>query len=193
VEGRLARKMTGFLALRQPQACAAEKQCVREIFEQHAGFVWRSLRHLGVRDADLEDVTQEVFVVVHSRFGSYDDRDKLRSWLYAICSRVAKAHVRKIVRRRENITAEPPEADAPATQLEHIEARQALARGQEVLAALPEEQRAVFLLYEVERMSMTEVADALGCPLQTAYSRLHKARERVLAMVDRARRREEVR
>jgi RNA polymerase sigma-70 factor (ECF subfamily) len=48
------------------------------------------------------------------------------------------------------------------------------------------------MLYEVERMSMAEVAATLGCPLQTAYSRLHKARERVVAMVGRARLREEV-
>jgi RNA polymerase sigma-70 factor (ECF subfamily) len=184
--------MMSFLALRQPEACAAQRQNVRAIFEQHAGFVWRSLRHLGVRDSDLEDVTQEVFVVVHNRLQSYDERDKLRSWLYAICSRVAKAHVRKIVRRRENITAEPPELDVPATQLERLAEVQALAYGKQVLAALPEEQRTVFMLYEVERMSMAEVAATLGCPLQTAYSRLHKARERVVAMVGRARLREEV-
>ena len=76
---------------------------------------------------------------------------------------------------------------------EDIEKREALQRGQRILAALPEEQRAVFLLFEVERMSMAEVAEAVGCPLQTAYSRLHKARERVLAMLDRAQRREHAR
>lgn len=179
--------MTGFLSLRQQEACVAEKPSVREIFDLHAAFVWRTLRHLGVRDADLEDVTQEVFLVVHSRLAGYDERDRLRSWLYAICSRVAKAQLRKTARRRESVTAEPPESDVPATQLEHIAERQALERGQQVLAALPEEQRAVFLLFEVERMSMVEVAEALGCPLQTAYSRLHKARERVFAMVGRAR------
>lgn len=192
MDGRDARKMMVFGALRRSEGYAAEKLGVREIFEQHAAFVWRSLRHLGVRDADLEDVTQEVFVVVHRRLSSYDERDKVRSWLYAICIRVARAHVRKVLRRRENVTAEPPESDAPPTQLASLEQRQALAYGQQVLAVLSDEQRAVFLLYEVERMSMSEVADALGCPLQTAYSRLYKARERVLATVHRARQRGEI-
>ena len=85
-----------------------------------------------------------------------------------------------------------PSLEIPATQHDDIEKREALARGRRILAALPEEQRAVFLLFEVERMPMIEVAEALGCPLQTAYSRLHKARERVLATLDRARRRERV-
>jgi RNA polymerase sigma-70 factor (ECF subfamily) len=182
-----------FAAVRQPEACVAEGLSVRAIFEQHAAFVWRSLRHLGVPSADLEDATQEVFVVVHRRFASYEERDKLRSWLYAICTRVAQSHIRRLAHRRENIMAEPPEPDVPAAQLDRLEQRQALAHGQAVLAALPEEQRAVFVLYEVERMPMSEVAEALGCPLQTAYSRLYKARERVLATVVRTRRRGESR
>jgi RNA polymerase sigma-70 factor (ECF subfamily) len=185
--------MMGLLSERRAEVCVAERPAAREIFERHAAFVWRTLRHLGVRDTDLEDVTQEVFVVVHSRLGGYDERDKLRSWLYAICSRVAKAHVRKQARRRESVMPAPPESEVAATQLDDIEKREALARGQAILAGLPDEQRAVFLLFEVERMPMVEIAATLGCPLQTAYSRLHKARERVLATLDRARRRESVR
>jgi RNA polymerase sigma-70 factor, ECF subfamily len=185
--------MMGLISERQPDARVAEQPSAGELFQRHAAFVWRTLRHLGVREADLEDVTQEVFVVVHNRLNGYDERDKVRSWLYAICSRIAKAYVRKVSRRRESVTVDAPEFEAPATQLEDIEKREALARGQRILASLPEEQRAVFLLFEVERMPMVEVAEAVGCPLQTAYSRLHKARERVLGMLDRAQRREQAR
>lgn len=185
--------MMGLISERQPDARVVEQPSAGELFQRHAAFVWRTLRHLGVRDADLEDVTQEVFVVVHNRLGGYDERDKVRSWLYAICSRIAKAYLRKMLRRRESVSVDAPEFEAPATQLEDIEKREALERGQRILAALPEEQRAVFLLFEVERMSMVEVAEAIGCPLQTAYSRLHKARERVLGMLDRAQRREQAR
>lgn len=182
--------MMGLVSERQPDACVVERPSAGDVFEQHASFVWRTLRHLGVRPADLEDVTQEVFVVVHNRLGSYRERDKIRSWLYAICSRVAKAYVRNLSRRRESVIEDAPEFEAPASQLEDLEKREALERGQRILAALPDEQRAVFLLFEVERMPMVEVAEAVGCPLQTAYSRLHKARERVFAMLGRAQRRE---
>lgn len=186
-EGRLTQDMIGLRTLRSAPACSTKVQSVREVFEHHASFVWRSLRHLGVHDADLEDLTQEVFVVVHRHFGAYDERDKLRAWLYAICSRVAKAHFRKTARRREHVTPAPPEGDAEPAQLEHLERREAFEHGKQLIAALSEEQRAVFLLYEVERMSMPDVAATLGCPLQTAYSRLHAARKRVLSLVADAR------
>jgi RNA polymerase sigma-70 factor, ECF subfamily len=181
-----------FLALRPRDTWVADGQRLRDIFEQHAAFVWRCLRHLGVPAPDLEDATQEVFVVVHGRMGDYQERDKLRSWLYAICVRVAYRHKRRTARRREQVTAEPPELATSATQQLRIEQREALALGERLLAALPEAQRAVFLLYEIERMPMAEVATALGCPLQTAYARLHKARERVQSEVQRARERGEL-
>src|SRR5262245_35284280 len=64
--------------------------------------------------------------------------------------------------------------------------REALELGWRLLQQLPEEQREVFVLYEVEDMSMPEIARALDCPLQTAYARLYAARARILAQVQRA-------
>jgi len=156
---------------------------LRTVFEEHGAFVCRSLRLLGIREADLDDVLQEVFVVVYQRLHDYEERGRARAWLYSICTRVARAQRRKFVRRREEMAAEFPESPVAPTQLEHIADREALARGQELLSRLPREQRDVFWLYEVEDQPMAEIARALGCPLQTAYSRLHKARERILAEV----------
>jgi RNA polymerase sigma-70 factor (ECF subfamily) len=83
------------------------------------------------------------------------------------------------------VWTERSEPSAAATQHAQLEEREALALGYRLLERLPPLQRQVFVLYEVEDMSMAEVAQALDCPLQTAYSRLHKARERVLAEVAR--------
>jgi RNA polymerase sigma-70 factor (ECF subfamily) len=63
------------------QALAAESTAeptVADLFKANAGFVWRVLQHLGVSDADVEDATQEVFVVVHRRLANYHDRDRVR-------------------------------------------------------------------------------------------------------------------
>jgi RNA polymerase sigma-70 factor (ECF subfamily) len=159
---------------------------VDAIWRAHGGFVWRVLHHLGLPPADIEDATQEVFVVVHRRIGDYQEQDKLRAWLYAICVRVARDHRRKLFRRRERVTDTPPERVVGPTQASSAENRQALQLAEKLLAALPEKQRVVFLLYEVEQMSMPEVALAIDCPLPTAYARLRKARERVLELVARA-------
>jgi RNA polymerase sigma-70 factor (ECF subfamily) len=165
---------------------------IRAMYEQQAAFVCRSLRRLGVAEADLDDALQEVFLVAYQRFSTYQECGKVRSWLYSICTRTAYAQRRKRDRRREQLSAEPEGALMAPPQLLLVEQRQALDLGQRLLERLSPEQREVFVLYEVEEMSMVEVAEALGCPLQTAYSRLHKARAVILSSLHRAKLRQEV-
>src|SRR6185503_7294479 len=80
---------------------------LREVFDDHAAYVLRSLRHLGVAESDIEDVGQEVFVTVHRRLASFEGRSKLRTWLYGICLRVASDYRRRAYVRRERATADP--------------------------------------------------------------------------------------
>ena len=165
---------------RQPREPTADLPArLRAVYEEHGPFVCRSLRYLGVPEADLDDLLQEVFVVVCQRLDDYEERGRARSWLYSICTRVATAQRRKQWRRRES--GPPGEQVAEASQLEEAQDREALALGLRLLQQLPAEQREVFVLFEVEGMPMAEIARALDCPLQTAYSRLYKARERILA------------
>ena len=158
---------------------------LHEMFERYGPFVCRSLRYLGVREVDLDDMLQEVFLVVYQRLNDYQERGRTRAWLYSICTRVTLSHRRKLGRQRETLARDFEEGSQGPTQLTRVEDREALALGNRLLAGLPAQQREVFVLYEVEDMTMTEIADALRCPLQTAYSRLHKARERILVEVER--------
>jgi RNA polymerase sigma-70 factor (ECF subfamily) len=173
------------------QEQAASRLDVTAIFKLHHGFVWRVLAHLGVVAAEQEDALQEVFVVVHRRLHEYREQDKMRAWLYAIAARVARDYRRRVFRRREQLTDAPPETSQAPSQAADAANRQALVFAERLLATLPDKQRAVFLLYEVEQMPMAEVALAVGCPVPTAYARLRKARERVLTQVSRAQRRGE--
>jgi len=155
---------------------------LREVFDAHAAYILRSLRHLGVAESDIEDVGQEVFVTVHRKLASFEGRSKLRTWLYGICLRVASDYRRRAHVRRERATADPArdvaeaEGRAPDAQV------QARAELRALLEELDEDKRAVVVLYEIEGFSMKEVAEILDCPLQTAYSRLHAARDRMVAM-----------
>lgn len=171
----------------EPVTSSAPPLRLREVFDAHAPFVWRSLRRLGVPTADVDDTLQEVFVVVYQRLAEYQERDRIRSWLYAICVRVAQSQRRKQQRRRESHAPEQLDPPVAPTQLRQVEAREALAFGHELLSRLPEEQREVFVLYEVEHMPMAQIAEAVGCRLFTAYSRLRLARQRVAAELARAR------
>lgn len=153
-----------------------ERSGVEQIYRDYAAFVWRLLRAMGVRDADALDVTQEVFITIHRRLGDTQIRTSLRAWVYGICLRTA-ANYR---RRRHNISERLcwPVPDPASNQPDRAGARLDLQRA---LDRLDEARRAVFLLYEVEGLSMPEVAEALGCPVTTAYSRLHSARKAVRA------------
>lgn len=173
-----------------PAAQLSETQTVdvEQLFREHGPFVWRSLRRFGLSETDADDVCQEVFVVVFRRLSEFEHRSSMRTWLYGISVRLALAHRRRAHTKRELPTATPPEVvspDGPHDKLADREARELLDRA---LDALDDDKRAVFVLYEVEQLPMNEIARAVECPLQTAYSRLHAAREQVQSFLRRAQR-----
>jgi RNA polymerase sigma-70 factor, ECF subfamily len=158
---------------------------VREVVERHGTFVCRSLRHLGVREVDLDDMMQDVFLVVHRRFDDYEERGRTRAWLYSICRRVVVSQRRKLARWQDRTNVAPAEPAVAPTQFEHVDNREALSLGYRLLEQLPPQERQIFLLYEVDDLPMAEIAAALGVRLQTAYSRLYKARARIVAAAER--------
>jgi RNA polymerase sigma-70 factor (ECF subfamily) len=150
-----------------------------ELVREHTPYVWRVLRSLGVRETDIEDVCQETFIVVHRRLHTFEGRASLRSWIYGIALRVVSDYRNKAHRRREVLTSDPPDTLSSPVQETLLESKRAWHALDRLLARLSEEQREVFVLYELEEMSMREVSEIIGCPLQTAYSRLHAARKLV--------------
>jgi len=156
-----------------------ETERVAEIFREHGRYVWRSLAYLGVPESELPDLVQDVFVVVHRKLDGFDGRSSLRTWLYGIAYRVALAHHRRARVRLEEVTDEPPEQHAVAHQPGDVDRARQRALLRTAIAELPLEVRAVFVHFEIEGVPMKEVAEMLDCPLQTAYSRLYKARDHV--------------
>jgi len=151
------------------------------LFETYATFVWRVLGRLGVATSDLADTSQEVFLVVHRRLPDFEGRSSVKSWIYGICIRVAAGWRRKPHRAHERALDESAIEHSSDSQDDELEQRRARAKLASVLERLDEEKRNVFVLYELEELSMPEIAAALGCPLTTAYSRLHAARKTVRA------------
>jgi len=150
------------------------------VFTESSAFVWRVLGRLGVARPDIADVCQEVFLTVHRRLADYDGRVPVRAWIYGIAVHTAADYRKRARRRREDPFPVPPEPSAPASQHRDLEVARASERLQAVLATLDANKRDVFVLYELEELSMSEVASILECPLQTAYSRLNAAKRAVL-------------
>ena len=154
------------------------------VFDAHATFVWRVLRRLGVPDADAEDAVQEVFIVVHGKLGSYEERGSIRSWLFTISRQIA-SHRRRSAARRERTQAALPEAPPPDDP-QHLAMRsEAVALVNDFLSELDEAQAMVFYLADVEGMTAPEIAASLDVKLNTVYGRLRTARLRFEAFVER--------
>lgn len=164
-----------------PSRAPAPEPAFRDVYRDHAEFVWRVLRRLGVPDADLEDVTQEVFVVVLKKLETFAHRSSLRTWLYGIAYRCASEHRRRAHVRSEVPTETPDAGAADPAQLESLDRKRARDQLDAILARLDDDKRAVFVFYEIEELEVSEVAEILGCPVQTVYSRLRVAREHVEA------------
>ncbi len=149
----------------------------RQLYDAHFRLVWRALRRLGVPNSDMMDLTQKVFLVAFMKLPQFEGRSTVATWLYAICYRVASEHRRSPMARNEIST--DPESLAEATEARLGPTDIALARHAEVeriLAKLSEEQRAVFLLYEVDEFSGSEIASLLNISVGTVRSRLRHAR-----------------
>lgn len=148
-----------------------------ELVAAHLDFVWRSLRRFGVPPADVDDAAQQVFLIANEKSGKIR-RGSERSFLVGVALRVA-SHARRAFERRTAVeqkfsTHPPPPNPDPEELAQQREARHLLDR---VLDALPEDMRAVFVLFELEELSLEEIASLLGVPRGTVASRLRRARE----------------
>lgn len=170
------------LAAAPPEAQRpSEIYTAKMVAELGATFVQQTLRYLGVPDDVLSDAAQDVLVVALRRLDDFEGRSTLKTWLYGISIRVAQEYRRKRKSGREVLVDVLPEVTAPGGQesaVRKAECRRALGA---VLDTLNEEQREAFVLFEIQCLSMKEVAEVLSCPLKTAYFRHKAARTRVLA------------
>jgi RNA polymerase sigma-70 factor (ECF subfamily) len=142
---------------------------------EHGQLVWRALRRFGVPERDADDAAQQVFLALSHRLHEVS-AGKEAAYLMAVAVRVA-ANARRKLERSQELLSDELEAEAaghtPEALLDQKQLREELDRG---LLTLPLEQRAVFVLFELEGFSLPEIAEALGIPLGTATSRLRRAR-----------------
>lgn len=157
---------------------------VAHAVKQYFELVWRSLRRFGVPQALADDAAQQVFLIFARRLSSVEPARE-RSFLLGVSLRVA-ANVRRRQGRSREVSApqDVDEAVEPGHNPEQTLAqKQRRAELDRALESLSSEQRAVFVLYELEGLSLPAIAAALGIPLGTATSRLLRGRERFEAWV----------
>ena len=150
---------------------------VATVYDAYAPFMWRSLQRMGVPEGDLEDAMQEVFIVVHRKLDSYqEDKAKLSTWLFGIGVNIARRHRAKSRSWQVGLDPDLTRSEAPSQEAE-LQRKQESGLLQALLGRMRPEHSATFVMFELEGLSCTEIADLTGVPVGTVYSRLHKARE----------------
>ena len=145
----------------------------------YGGFVRSQLRRYGVTSADLEDLTQEVWLIILARSPSFPNEPATRAWLSQVCRRVAAGQRRSLARTPVLRDERAPELPVDPEQNEQIELELDEQKSVAALAQLSEAQLDVLALYGSGDLSMREVAELLGEPEGTIYSRYRGAIEDV--------------
>ncbi len=152
------------------------------LYELYFDFVWRSLRRLGVEDAVMDDAVQDVYLVVHRRLSDFKAEAQIKTWLFSIVLRVAQNY-RRSARRRDARVRPPHSGEIEAAADRHSEGPHELAVKREaavllhkLLEEMDDDKRGIFILVELEGMTVAEAAEALRLNVNTAYSRLRGAR-----------------
>ncbi|MDF2692623.1 MAG: polymerase sigma factor RpoE [Labilithrix sp.] len=186
------RGMAGAVRLAMPvaQVRSEAETCAHfeKVFQTYFHFVCVTLLRLGVRERDVEDVAQDLFVAVHRKLDAYDTSRPIQLWLYGFCLRAASTY-RRLARNHRLVhmdtDVEAPDPDASADDK--------IAAGQNrrfLFAALDElddGRREVFVMHDLDEIPAAQIAEMLTIPLNTVYSRVRHAREDLRKIMTRMR------
>jgi RNA polymerase sigma-70 factor (ECF subfamily) len=165
------------------RVCAGERQLFELLMRRHNQKVFRAARAILKREDEAEDVMQETYVRAYAHLPTFKGEARFSTWLTRIAIYEAYARLRR-ERRMEPLELELEDQEvgmaaqrhSPEQAASDVEMRRLLDRA---LDELPEDFRLVFVLREVEQMSVAETSEILGVPEQTVKTRLFRARQRL--------------
>ncbi|MGH1340873.1 MAG: RNA polymerase sigma factor [Nannocystales bacterium] len=145
------------------------------VYRAQFGFVWRTLRALGVAEGSVDDALQDVFLVVHRRLPGFEPRAPISAWLYEITRRIAYRY-RTRAARDATRTCEFSELPAGGDLDRDLDRSRAATVMRDFLWRLDEDRRRAFVLSEFSGMPGREIAEVLGVNMNTIYARVRSAR-----------------
>lgn len=168
-----------FLRLRK-----GDEEAFVHLYSRRQGAIYRFALHMSGSGAAAEDITQEVFMaLLRDECGFDPERGTISGYLFGIARKLV---LRNLERGRSDVTLETDSEDVapqlavvddPLAALTHRESIEALRRA---VVTLPRRYREVVVLCDLEEVDYADAASALGCPIGTVRSRLHRARALLL-------------
>ena len=151
-----------------------------DLYERHRPLVYSLCLRMTGNTSEAEDLTQEIFIQLLGKVGSFRGESRFSSWLYRFTTNHVLMHFRRTSRRRERFPYLADEIPAvhkrPVSFAPQLLDRIAL---DAALAKLPSGSRSVFVKFDVEGYNHEEIAGIFGCSVGNSKSQLHKARRRL--------------
>ncbi len=169
-------------------AKGGDRRAFSALVDRHKRRVYLTAFHLVGSHGDADDVAQETFVRAYKGIGEFDGRSSVFTWLYRICVNAGLNHLRKRDRRKQVYIEDyplPPEVEGRvgSDEKRRLEARQMWLKVARAVDALPEDQKVVVVLGQLEGLSQKEMAEVLEVPEGTIAWRLHQARKSLRAQL----------
>ena len=162
---------------------ARDPRALEDAWRELGVRVHRLCRRMLGRPADAEDATQEVFLKLYERAGSFEGRSRFATWVYRLAVHHCLHRIeRERVREAVALPGELVDRGEHACPVEVSSRAESAERLERLLARLTPEHRAVLVLREVEELSYQEIAEALAVPVGTVMSRLSRAREALVRL-----------
>jgi RNA polymerase sigma-70 factor (ECF subfamily) len=147
----------------------------RTLYDRYAQPVFRFVSALGVPPDEREDAAQDVFVAVYRGLRQFRGEAQLSTWIYRIAARHA-SHLGRRRRVRSFLSILPWHETEPEPQPDPAEKASELRLLDRLLDKLSPKKRMVLVLFEIEGLGVNEIANVMGCPANTVWSRLRHAR-----------------
>jgi RNA polymerase sigma-70 factor (ECF subfamily) len=163
-----------------------------ELYDEFFPIVWRTARRMGIPEAQLEDLCQDVFIAVHRRLPDFQGNASLKTWIFGFVVNVVQTHRRTLRRKSVDYRATGGLVD-PDTLVDsrfrtpdsHVNCMEAIQVARRALEELSENKRIVLVLSEFEQLTAAEIAVTIGVNVNTVYARLRSARRQFSKAVKR--------
>jgi RNA polymerase sigma factor (sigma-70 family) len=158
-------------------------EAYRSLVDGYGDQVYNTVLSMMQREADAEDVSQEVFIAVYRHVGNFRADAKLSTWIYRIAVTKSLEALRKGSRKRESVTESLSDETGrlPAASFNHpgvlSENRERAAVLFRALDRLPEKQKTAFVLHKTEGLSYAEIAEVMELTLASVESLIYRARQ----------------
>lgn len=164
------------------RAISGDEEAFRELFVAHKNHVYSLCLRMTANVAEAEDLTQDCFIQVFRKLGTFRGDSALSTWIYRVAVNTALMHFRKKALKQVSLDHKP---DSPNERIDLAQKdgrlvgtidRLALARA---ISDLPQGYRTIFLLHDVQGYGHQEIAKMLRCSVGNSKSQLHKARMKI--------------